>query len=150
MSNAPTLRNIKWKCSCQLFCCLLSNCISPGAERNHQCSFLIKYHVAVHHCWKSYCTNFFQAGTALWLDVCCQLCICILQSTPDILKSIRPDSVLQTIFPVMCSLCDWSILLICQHCLDSCWAKLNTKNGLSSLYGLSHFYWIHNRPHFCV
>ncbi len=60
--------------------------------------------------------------------------IAILQSRPNIIQAVCPNSIFQPVFPVMAAGCDRLILFPDQNCLDPRRAKLNAQRRLSALY----------------
>ena len=103
MCDRPSLRNVELEQLSQLLGCLLRDRISPGTERHHQLACCIERHVAVHHgtetdaCQRGYFHSIFC------LYIFCHITVAVLQTIPDCIQTVRPDSVYQLIFPLVAS-----------------------------------------------
>src|SRR5574344_1567034 len=103
MSDRPSLGNLLSKERGQHFSCRLCDIITPGSEWNKQLILLIKCHIAMHHSTESNDTDVFQFYTILFLHIIFQATITVLKTIPDILQTICPNTILQTILPFMTS-----------------------------------------------
>ena len=131
MCDAPALWNVEVQHLTQFSSRIRSDRISPGAERYKQFSLLIERHVAVHHAGKTNRCKLCHFHTVLVCHILRHLAVAVLHTGPDVLQTVSPDSVLQTVFPVVCAGCDRHVLLINQHCLDSGGTKLNSEHRLA-------------------
>ena len=101
MSYAPSLRNMISKEFCKFLRSLLCYCVSPGSKRNKKLSVLIKCHISMHHCRKSHGSDLLKFLSVFALNICGKIFVTVPKSFPDIVKSISPDSVFQSVLPSM-------------------------------------------------
>ena len=83
----------------------------------------------MHHAGEADGSELGKLHTIFIFDIFYQFTVTILQTFPDVIFGIRPYIVLITVFPLMISLCDGSIVLIHQYSFDTGRTKLNTEDG---------------------
>src|SRR5262245_41502909 len=115
MGNAPTLGNVELKQICEFLGCLCGDRVSPGTERDEQISVRIECHIAVHHSAETDGANGLDRGIVLPGNLVAELAIALLQACPNILKTVCPDAVFVSVFPLMASRCDRCMILTDQH-----------------------------------
>ena len=142
MSDAPSLGNVKPEGFGQLQGSLLGHGISPGAEGNQQFILVVECHVSVHHGGKSHGSQCGQIGAILSVHVRSQLRVSVLQTAPDGLKTVSPDTVHQLVLPGVIPLGNNLIPVVYQHCLDAGGAQLNPKGGAAvhNIFSVTHTY----------
>ncbi len=59
--------------------------------------------------------------------------IALLQATPDIFETVRPDAIFVPVFPIMTPRRDRRMVLADQHRFDPSRAELNAEDGLSAI-----------------
>ena len=106
--------------------------IPPCAERHHQFILIIKSHVTVHHCAKSYGANLRQLLAIPALHILRQFLVAILQPCPDIVQTVCPDTALQPVLPIMGAGRNGLIVFIHQNRLNPGRAKLNAQYRLTA------------------
>ena len=152
MRNAPSLRNVIAKQFCQFLTCFLCDRISPGSKRHQKLIFCIKCHITMHHTAESDRTDRFYLYIIFFFYISDQIRITALQSFPDSIQTVGPDMIYKLILPIIITDRNDLILFICENCLDSGRAKLNTK----SCFTISDFFLrnltvqSHINPHFCA
>ena len=60
-----------------------------------------------------------------------EVCVTVLQTEPDSLNAVGPQSINQLVFPVVAALCDDLVFRVDQHGLNTGRAKLDTENGFT-------------------
>ena len=131
MGNAPSLRNVETKYGGEPAAGFRSHGVPPGAEGHQQFSAFVKGHVTMHHTGKSQGSQLGQGHTVLVPYVLFQTLIAALQPFPDILQTVGPDVVFQTVFPIIGAHGHRLMGCVHQHCLDTGGAELNTQHCLS-------------------
>ena len=119
MGDAPSLGDRISKQFRQLLCSLARHGVSPCTEGHQKLSFPVKRHIAVHHGRKTDGADLLDRHTVLFPHLSRQPCIAVLQSAPDIIQRVCPDSVLQSVLPLMAAGGERHIVLPDQHRLDS-------------------------------
>ena len=67
----------------------------------------------------------------LSLHVLAEVGIAILQTFPDGVDAVSPETINQLVFPLKATLCDRVVVGVNQDSLDSGRAKLDTENGFT-------------------
>src|SRR5919198_658117 len=119
MGNAPTLGNVELEHIGEFLCCLCGDRVSPCAKRDEQISIRIECHIAVHHGAETDGANGLDRGVVLRNNLVAELPIAFLQACPNILETVCPDAVFESVFPLMASRCDRRMILTDQHRLDA-------------------------------
>ena len=145
MSNAPSLRNVVVEQFHQFLAGFSCNVVSPCTEWYKKFSFFVKWHISMHHGADAKCTYGFQFYVIFCFYILCHILIAVLDTCPDIIQTVCPDTVFITVFPFMCTGCDWLIFVIYKYCFDSGRTKFNTKRCFVSenrcfCFCYSHFY----------
>ena len=131
MGNAPSLGNIVLEQFGQFPGSLTGNGISPGAEGHQLLSVFIKYQIAVHHGADSDGTYLGKLYAVFFLHVLFQGSKAALQSLPDQIQGIGPDTVAKLVLPVKIAHCDSLVAFIHQYRLDTGGTQFNTKGCFS-------------------
>ncbi|CCY84210.1 unknown [Clostridium sp. CAG:149] len=139
MGDAPSLGNVVGKELRQLLCRLPGHGISPGPEGHEKVSVLPEGHIAVHHGADSQGTHVFQLCSVGFPHIPGQIPVTGLKPRDNFLLRISPDSVFQPIFPAVASLGRRGQGAVCENCLDSRRAKLNSQSCSPCPYILSDF-----------
>ena len=61
--------------------------------------FFVKCHIAVHHSAEAYCTDFCKFFAVLIFNVVSHIFVACLNTCPNVLKTVCPNTVFQTVFP---------------------------------------------------
>ena len=130
VGNAPALRNVIGKEPGQFLCGFSGGRVSPRTEGSQLVSLLIKGEVAVHHAGDPNRSHLLQFYPLRLLHILHQFPIATLQSAPDLLQIIGPDSVFVAIFPVVSTGSKHFIIRSDQDRLDSGRSQLNSQNRL--------------------
>ena len=107
--------------------CLTCDIVSPCAERNHQLACFVKRHVSVHHGTDSKSTYACKLHTVFTQNIFCHILIAGLETFPDFLQAVCPDTIHILILPSVTAGCDGLVLIINQNCLDPCGTELDSK-----------------------
>ena len=91
---------------------------------------LVKGHIAMHHGTYTYGRKPFDFRVVGLPNVLAQVGIAVLQSVPNGIEVIGPQSVDQSVLPFVTSLCNGSVLAVNKDSLNAGRAKLNTEDGL--------------------
>ena len=132
MSNAPSLRNVIIKQLHQSFRRLSCDAVPPSTKWYQQATVFIKSEIPMHHSTKSDCPKPCQCNVIFCLHICRHLAVAVLKTGPDILQSVSPDSIVQTVFPLMISGSNGRMILTNQHSFDTGGAKFQTHDSFSS------------------
>ena len=119
MRNAPTLRNIVVEQLRQLLRSFPCNRIAPGTKRNKQLILIIKRKIAMHHCADADCGKAMNFRIVFLLHILKKIRIASLQSLPDILQRIGPNSIFQPVFPFPCTLGNRNVVCCNEFRLDA-------------------------------
>ena len=103
MRNTPSLRNIILKQLHQFLRSLSCDIVSPGTERNQKLAVFIKRHVSVHHGADTKRAHAGKLFAILFFYILGKSPVAALKSCMNILQMIGPDSVFQTVLPVIAS-----------------------------------------------
>ena len=142
MGDAPPLWNVILKQLRQFFRSFFRHGISPGTEWNQNFPCPVESHITVHHGRNSDGTYGGQRHTVPRLHVLLKLCKTVLNTFPDVLQSIRPDTFHQPVLPVMASGGNWLLVLIHQHRLDPCRSQLYSQRR-SAIYHVPAYFLLH-------
>ena len=115
--------------------------VTPSAEGNHDFVLLVESHIAVHHGRDTDTSQNLEFRIVLLEHILAEISIAVLQTIPDGLGAIGPESVDQLVFPGVTALGDGFVLLVDEDGLDTGRAKLDTENGFTLLDG---FFCCHN------
>ena len=126
--DAPSLRDIVMEKLCQLLRGFSCDVVSPGTERNHQLSLFIKRHIAMHHGTDTKRTYACKLHSIFFLNIFFHILVTALETFPDLLQAVCPDTIHILVLPFIGSGCDGLVLIVHQNCLDPCGTKLNTKS----------------------
>ena len=100
--------------------------VSPGAEGNEQVSLPVESHVTVHHGTDSDGSQVMDLYAVFLENILAQVGIAVLQSSPDCLQTVCPQSVYQLVFPLVTALRNGVIVFIDQDAFDSCGPQFDT------------------------
>ena len=131
VGDAPSLGNVILEQFGQFPGSLAGNGISPGTEGYQLLPILIKYQIAVHHGADSDGTHLGKLCAVFFLHVLFQGSKAALQSLPDQIQRIGPDTVAKLILPIEISHCDSLVAFIYQYRLDTGRTQFNTKGCFS-------------------
>ena len=126
--DAPSLRDIVMEKLCQLLRGFSCDVVSPGTERDHQLSLFIKRHIAMHHGTDTKRTYAYKLHSIFFLNIFCHILVTALETFPDLLQAVCPDTIHILVLPFIGSGCDGLVLIVHQNYLDPCGTKLNTKS----------------------
>ena len=127
MAQAPALRHIEGKEGSQLFGRFTGDRIPPGAERNEQVHSCVEGKIPMHHRTDADSTDFGERYMIAAAHVGCHLRETGLDTSPGTVKIIRPDAVLQLVFPLIAGRRQCLATSVHEHSFDSCRPQLNTK-----------------------
>ena len=134
MRNAPPLWNVERKPLRQqrrgAFCCR----VAPGAEGCKLRAVPRKGQVSVHHTGNTHCAHGMQRRAVPLLNLPGQPGKCILHARPYVIQGIGPVSVLQTVFPIVRTAGQHSMLRPNEHRFDARRAKLQPQRCFFKLY----------------
>ena len=128
VGDAPSLRDIVMEKLCQLLRSFSCDVVSPGTERNHQLSRFVKRHISMHHGTDTKSTYTCKLHPIFFLNIFCHILVAALETFPDLLQAVCPDTIYILVFPFIGTGCDGLIFIVYQNCLDPCGTKLNTKS----------------------
>ena len=127
MSDTPSLRNVVVEQFHQFLTCFTCNIVSPCTERYKKFTLFVERHISMHHGADTECTYRFQFYVIFCFYIFCHILIAVLDTCPDIFQTVCPDTVLITVFPLMCAGSDRLVFVIYEYCFDSCGTEFNTK-----------------------
>ena len=136
MCNAPSERNIVPEQLCQSFRCRPGCPVPPCPEGNQQLPFFVKCHITVHHRAESDSADGGKCRIIFLFHILCHFPVAVPKPCPDIIQSICPDPVIQTVFPFMVAGRNRMMVFIHQHGFNSCRTEFQTKNRSAAL---NHF-----------
>ena len=125
MREAPAERHIELKEFAQRFCCGTGVGVAPGTEWNQQPAGRVEGHVAVHHGADADSRKVRNFHIIPLAHVFPQVGIALLQSGPDSLQAVGPETVLKLVLPFMAALGDRHVLPVDQDSLDTGTAELD-------------------------
>ena len=128
MRNAPSLRNIVVEQLRQLLRSFPCNRIAPGTKRNKQLILIIKRKIAMHHCADADCGKTMNFRIVFLLHILKKIRIASLQSLPDILQRIGPNSIFQPVFPFPCTLGNRNVVCCNEFRLDAGRSEFDSDN----------------------
>lgn len=134
MGDAPAERDVEVEEIRQFCCCLACVRVTPCAERNQNLFLLVESHVTVHHGTDPYGGEVFYLDAILCLHIVAQGGVAVLQTLPDSLDAIGPQTILQLVLPGMGALRYRLVLIIDEDGLDTGRAELYSENGFTLLY----------------
>ncbi len=131
MRDAPAQRYVVDKELGELFGRRSGVGVAPCAEGHEYLLVFAKRHVAVHHCTDA------DGGESLYLDliavqhVFAQMGVAVLQTIEDGFGAVGPHSVGELVFPVVHARGYGAVVLVDEHRLDACRAKLDAEHGFA-------------------
>ncbi|CCX65502.1 unknown [Firmicutes bacterium CAG:791] len=128
MRNAPSLRNIVVEQLRQLLRSFSCNRIAPGTKRNKQLILIIKRKIAMHHCADADRGKAMNFRIVFLLHILKKIRIASLQSLPDILQRISPNSIFQPVFPFPCTLGNRNVVCCNEFRLDAGRSEFDSDN----------------------
>ena len=145
MCNTPSLRNVIVKQFHQFLACFSGNIVSPCTEWYKKFSFFVKRHIAMHHGADTECTYRFQFYVIFCLYIFCHVLIAVLNTCPDIIQTVCPDTIFIAVLPLVCAGCDRLVFVIYKYRFDSGRTKFNPKccfvcENRCFCFCCSHFY----------
>ena len=127
MRNAPALRDIEGKLLRQGIGSLPRDVVAPSTEASQLASLGIKGQIPMHHRTDADSTDFGERYMIAAAHVGCHLRETGLDTSPGTVKIIRPDAVLQLVFPLIAGRRPCLAISVHEHSFDSCRPQLNTK-----------------------
>ena len=129
VGNAPALGNIEAKQRPELPCRLPGDVVPPGAELGQLLTFLVKGQIAMHHGADAEAAKLRQLHAVLLFHLCRQATVTGLDSLPDLIQRICPNTIYQLIFPAKAALSQDFGLPVHQHRLDIGRSQLQPQGG---------------------
>ncbi len=142
MADAPAERNVVDEQVAEHSGSLGRVGVSPCTERHKDVALLVERHVAVHHGADAYGSKTFNLYIVGSLDVGPQIGIAVLQTVPDGLDAVGPQTVDKLVFPFVTPLGYGVVILIDEHGLDAGRPEFDAENGFALLNG---GFGVHNR-----
>ena len=119
VADAPAERNVVVEELAEFSSSLAGIGVAPSAERHENLLVLIESHIAVHHGREADTGEGFDFAVVLLLNILAEVGIAVLQSLPDILDSVGPQTVNELVFPLVRALCYRLVLLVDEYSLDA-------------------------------
>ena len=94
----------------------------------------VEGHIAVHHGADAYCSQVLNLNVILIAYIGTQIGIAVLQTVPDGLIAVCPQTLYKLVLPGMTTLGYRSLVLINQHSLDTCAAEFDSQDGAAGFY----------------
>ena len=88
----------------------------------------------MHHCTYADSRKILDLDIVLLADIVAQVSVAILETIPNSLDAVCPETINELVFPRMATLSDRSIILVDENRLDAGGAKLDTEDGFTLLY----------------
>src|SRR5512138_574797 len=87
----------------------------------------------MHHGAEADPTDAPQRQAIFLADLPVKVLVAVLQARPNVLQAVRPDAILESVFPFMTPRGERQMVLTDQHRLDAGRAELDAEKGPSSL-----------------
>jgi hypothetical protein len=133
VSNAPSLGDIVFKKIRKQGRGFTGEIVPPGPEGSQLSVFLVNHNISMHHAAESDGLHIFQGDSILFQNIFFQVAERILNTRPDIIQVIGPDSINEGVFPVVSARGDRLIVLVDENRFNSCRTQLYPQCGLSCL-----------------
>ena len=108
--------------------------VSPCAERGKYLLLLVECHVSVHHGANADGSQLFYLNVVFGYHVGTKVSVAVLHTVPYSLDAVSPQSVDKLVLPFVRALGYRDVVLVDEHCLDSCGTEFDTENSLAFLY----------------
>ena len=93
MADAPAERNVVVEELGELSSSLTSIGVTPGAERYQNLLSFVEGHIAVHHSAETDGGKSLNLAIVLSLNILAEFCIAVLESVPDSLSGVSPETI---------------------------------------------------------
>ena len=93
VADAPTERNVVVEEFGELCSSLTCIGVTPGAERYQDLLLFVESHITVHHSAETDSGKSFNLAVVLSLNILAEFCIAVLESVPDSLSGVSPESI---------------------------------------------------------